>query len=123
MAPPLDPPVEGGLPLDLAEDFADDWWGDDPYYALGLMWDAYCGMLGPPAGGISHVQTGAQAVSYSPPMATGEGATACAKAQWYFSRSIHGAGGLASVPLARSFEGIADDEPIDWWQRDLDEEP
>jgi hypothetical protein len=109
-APPLDPPVDGGLPIAVAEGIADQFWLTDWYYAIGLMWEAYAAML-PLTPAVASVSTGAQSVNYDPPAPTGDYGSAIAKAEWYFSRS-HSGGGLVSIPLTT--DSPADEIGLGW---------
>jgi hypothetical protein len=93
-APPLDPPTSGGLPYADAEQIAAAWWDADPHLAAALMWESYAATL-PPGSAVSQVQTGAQSVTYNPPMPGGELGAALARARWH--RSFVST--LASVPL------------------------
>jgi hypothetical protein len=93
-APPLDPPTPGGLPEHAARAIAARWWDDDPHEAAALMWEAYAAML-PPQPTVAQVATGAQSVSYSPPVPGGEYGLAVSRAAWH--RSM--AGSLGSVRL------------------------
>jgi hypothetical protein len=94
-APPLDPPVDGGLPEDQAEAIADEWWDADPHLCAALQWEAYAATL-PASAPVAQVSTGAQSVSYSPPVPGGDYGAAMARAAWHRSFVI---GGLVSVPL------------------------
>jgi len=94
-APPLDPPTAGGLPADVAQVIADATWATDPHLCAALQWEAYAAMLPPPAPAVSQVATGAQSVTYSPPMPGGTAGAAMARAAWH--RSLSQAGG--SIPL------------------------
>ena len=87
-APPLDPPTAGGLPADVAQRIADATWAADPHLCAALQWETYAGML-PAAASVSQVATGAQSVTYSPPMPGGDAGAALAKAAWH--RSMMGA--------------------------------
>jgi hypothetical protein len=94
-APPLDPPVEGGLPLDQAQAIADAVWADDPHLAAALMWESYAAML-PPTPAVASVATGAQSVSYSPAAPTGDYGLAIQRAAWHRSFVT---GTVVSVPM------------------------
>ena len=83
-APPLDPPVDGGLPYDQAQAIADAYWDDSPHLAAALMWESYAAML-PPALSVSAVSTGAQTVAYSPPAPAGDYGLAISRAAWHRS--------------------------------------
>ena len=109
--PPVDPPVDGGLPLDDAEAIADEWWDDDPFYAAGLAWQHYAAQLVasgggdggvPSSGAVTSVSTGIQSVSFSDPVVMAAYGEAERKAEWFFSHSTHGSGGLVSLPLSRA---------------------
>ena len=93
-APPLDPPTPGGLPADVAQMIADATWATDPHICAALQWEAYAATL-PPSPSVSQVATGAQSVTYSPPMPGGDAGAAMARAAWH--RSLSQAGG--SIPL------------------------
>lgn len=107
--PPLDPPVEGGLPRDVAEDLAASWWECDPHLAAALAWETYAAMS-PLEPSVRSVQTGVQAVTYESP--GGRWAMAMARAAWH--RSM--AGGFGSVPLELAPVGEARELPVNWWQ-------
>lgn len=92
-APPLNPPVAAGLPVDVAERIAASWWHVDNYLAMALIWEAYAATL-PPEPSVRSVATGAQSVVYSAG-GGGEFGLATARASWFRSR----AGSLVSVPL------------------------
>jgi len=94
-APPLDPPTAGGLPADVAAIIADATWATDPHLCAALQWESYAAMLPPPGASVSQVATGAQSVTYSPPMPGGTAGAAMARAEWH--RSLSQAGG--SIPL------------------------
>jgi hypothetical protein len=120
-APPLDPPEDGGLDRGTAERIARRQWGttmEDHHCAAAAMWDAYAATLAPePA--VRAVSTGAQSVTYD--QAAGIFGLAVARAEWH--RSFCG-GGLASVPLrVAPLEDDGGDQPVDWWQRDLEDPP
>ena len=83
-APPLDPPTDGGLPADVAQQIADAYWSSDPHLAAALMWEAYAAML-PPSPSVASVSTGAQSVSYSPPVAGGGFGLAAGRAAYHRS--------------------------------------
>src|SRR5262249_60219206 len=89
------PPPAGGLPADVAQVIADATWATDPHLCAALQWEAYAAMLPPPAPAVSQVATGAQSVTYSPPMPGGTAGAAMARAAWH--RSLSQAGG--SIPL------------------------
>jgi hypothetical protein len=93
-APPLDPPTAGGLPVAEAEAIARAYWAHDPHRAAALMWESYAATLAPSAA-VASVSTGAQAVTYSPPLPGGEFGLAVGRAAWH--RAMCGT--LASVPL------------------------
>ena len=94
-APPLDPPTAGGLPLDVAQAIADDWWAIDPHLCAALQWEAYAAML-PPTPAVASVSTGAQSVAYSPAAPTGDYGLAVSRAAWHRSFVT---GQLVSIPL------------------------
>jgi hypothetical protein len=81
-APPLDPPVAGGLPVSVAQSIADATWATDPHMCAALQWEAYAGML-PPMPAVSSVSTGAQSVAYSPPLAGGDFGLAMQRAEYH----------------------------------------
>jgi len=90
--PPLDPPTAGGLPRDLAEQIAAEYFDCDNHLALAMLWEAYAAML-PTEPAVTAVTTGVQSVRYdSPGTAFGQ---AMARAQWH--RSL--AGNFSTVPL------------------------
>jgi hypothetical protein len=84
-APPLDPPTTGGLPADQAQAIADAAWTTDPHLCAALQWESYAAMLPPSGGAVASVSTGAQSVSYSPPMPGGDAGMAMARAAWHRS--------------------------------------
>ena len=88
-APPLDPPTAGGLPADTALLIAEATWDSDPHLCAALQWEAYAGML-PPAPAVATVSTGAQSVSYQPPLPGGEFGLAMARAQYHRSLMMTG---------------------------------
>ncbi len=102
-APPLDPPTPGGLPADQAECIADQWWMADPHLCAALMWEAYAATL-PASAPVSQVATGAQSVTYNPPMPGGDYGAAMARAAWH--RSFADAEAV-SVPLHLAAPGMA----------------
>lgn len=108
-APPLCPPVDGGLPRCSAEAIAAEWWADDPYLCAALMWEAYAASI-PPEPVVSQVSTGAQSVSYSSP--GGAFGLAMARAAWF--RSM--AGTLGSVPLALAPVRVTGGGEPTWWE-------
>lgn len=114
-APPLDPPAGGGLPFDVAQDIADQWWACDPYEAAALMWTYYA-LMSPTEADVVSVTTGAQSVAYSGPGS--RFALAMARADWFRSQG----GSLISVPLRLAYPDLAD-LPVDWWQRNLEHPP
>ena len=82
-APPLDPPVDGGLPYDQAQAIADAYW-DSPHLAAALMWESYAAMrclrcLSRPP------RPKAQTVAYSPAAPTGDYGLAISRAAWHRS--------------------------------------
>ena len=81
-APPLDPPVAGGLPEADAEQIASDWWDEEPHLCAALQWEAWAATL-PPSVPVAQVATGSQSVSYSPPMPGGSSGAAIARANWH----------------------------------------
>lgn len=83
-APPLDPPTAGGLPVATAQAIADATWEIDPHLCAALQWEAYAASL-PPAPSVATVSTGAQSVSYSPPMPGGDFGLAMSRAAWHRS--------------------------------------
>ena len=92
-APPLDPPVAGGLPYAQAELIASVWWDEDPHEAAAQMWEAYAATL-PPTPAIAVVTTGAQSITYGGARPGGDYGLAIARAEWHRSFT-----GLVSVPL------------------------
>jgi hypothetical protein len=113
-APPLDPPVDGGLPVAIAQEIAGLYWASNPHLAAALMWEYFAATLDPTAA-VAQVATGSQSVSYQPPRPAGPYGLAMAKAEWH--RSF--LGDLATVPLTVAGEGPT--WPADWWQRDLED--
>ena len=93
-APPLAPPVDGGLPYDEAQAIADQWWDEEPHLAAALMWEAYAAIL-PPTLPVAQVATGMQSVSYGRAVPAGVLGEAITRAAWH--RSFLSA--LISVPL------------------------
>lgn len=81
-APPLDPPMTGGLPLGQAQSIADAYWQDDPHLCAALQWEAYAAML-PPTPSVASVSTGMQSVVYQPAQPTGDYGLAISRAQWH----------------------------------------
>lgn len=90
--PPLDPPVDGGLPFDVAEAIAVEWWDCDPHEAAALAWETYAASMEPEPS-IRSVTTGVQSVSYD--SGGSKWAQAVARAAWH--KSMAGSGG--SIPL------------------------
>ena len=84
MGSPSGPTHRGGLPADVAQQIADAFWATDPHLAAALMWEAYAAML-PPAPAVASVSTGAQSVSYSPPVAGGDFGLAMGRAEYHRS--------------------------------------
>ncbi len=106
-APPLDPPTAGGMPYALAQQIADTWWAVSPHLCAALQWEWYAATLIPtPA--VSNVNTGAQSVSYSPAVASGDWGTAQARIDYH--RSF--LGDSASVQLVR--QDRAAQYPTSW---------
>jgi hypothetical protein len=101
-APPLDPPVEGGLPLETATQIAAAC--PDPWLAAAIMWETWAAMA-PLEPSVTQVATGVQSVSYSTP--ENRWSMAMLRAEWL--RSMRG--GLASVPLVL----VDDAGPPCWW--------
>ena len=93
-APLLDPPTSGGLPYAEAEQIADLYWSSEPHLCAALLWEHYAATL-PPGPAVSQVQTGAQSVTYNPPMPGGDYGHAISRARWHRSFCPT----LASVPL------------------------
>lgn len=112
-APPLDPPDEGGLPAEQAQQIALDHPGANPHLVAALMWEAYAATL-TPGPQVTAVTTGAQSVQYS--QSGDPFALALARAEWH--RSFLGT--LHSVPLTTDTSA---DWPVDWWQRNLEHQP
>jgi hypothetical protein len=106
-APPLDPPVTGGLPADWAQQVADDTWAADPHLCAALQWEAYAAML-PPTPAVSSVNTGAQSVAYSPATPTGDYGLAIQRAEWHRSWTKVG-----SVPMVKDTTVAPVQQP--WW--------
>jgi hypothetical protein len=112
-APPLDPPVPGGLPRDLAEQAAAA--GDCPHCVAAMLWEAYAGML-PPSPAVASMSTGAQSVSYAAQGGGSEAGLAMARADWH---RLMCTGTLSSVPLRVA---PADDDFLylqelpGWWE-------
>lgn len=116
-APPLDPPTAGGLPVATAQAIADATWAIDPHLTAALQWEAYAASL-PPAASVAQVSTGAQSVSYSPPMPGGEFGLAMARAAWH--RSLMGSGGTVPLDVAPPALPSVPGNPwnagtLDWW--------
>ena len=93
-APPLAPPVDGGLPVEEAQRIADDWWDTEPHLASALQWEAWAATLAPSIP-VAQVATGMQSVSYGRAVPGGELGAAMSRAAWH--RSFLSA--LISVPL------------------------
>jgi hypothetical protein len=109
-APPLDPPDEGGLPVDQAERIALANPRASSHLIAAMLWEAYAAQL-PPAPRVIAATTGAQSVQYSQP---GDPfALAMDRASWH--RSF--LGDLVSVPLTIDRGHV---RPVDWWQRNLE---
>jgi len=96
-APPLDPPTAGGLPQSAAQAIADAVWQTDPHLCAALQWESYAAMLPPTGSAVASVSTGAQSVSYSPPMPGGDAGMAMARAAWHRSLSQN----AGSIPLTQ----------------------
>jgi len=116
-APPLDPPTAGGLPADVAQIIADATWDVDPHLCAALQWEAYAAQL-PPAPAVASVSTGAQSVTYSPPMPGGDAGMAMARAAWH--RSLMGNGGTIPLDLAPPSQPSVPGNPwayyySSWW--------
>jgi hypothetical protein len=113
-APPLDPPVDGGLPEDQAQCIADAWWDYDPHLCAALMWEAYAATL-PPSAPVASVSTGVQSVTYSPAAPGGDYGAAMARAAWHRSLMVS----LASVPMHRAPpyppHGMYPGAWVQWW--------
>jgi hypothetical protein len=113
-APPLDPPTAGGLPADVAQVIADATWDTDPHLCAALQWEAYAATL-PFTAAVSQVATGAQSVTYSPPLPGGDAGAALAKAAWH--RSLMQAGGAIPLDLAPPMrQTVTGAEPVVVWQ-------
>ena len=118
-APPLDPPVDGGLPLAYAQAIADATWAISPHLCAALQWEAYAAML-PPSPAVAMVSTGAQTVSYvgrgGAPVPVGDYGLALERAA-YHRTFIDGM--LLTVPL--EVAPLTDaDLPIGvWWPTDV----
>jgi hypothetical protein len=116
-APPLDPPVEGGLPLATAQQIAAAVGDCDPWLAAALMWETWAATL-PTEAGVIQVATGSQSVTYSNP--GGQFALAMARAEWL--RGMRGS--LASVRVRVAIEeGPPCWWELDWWQANRCETP
>ncbi len=76
--------MQGGLPVASAQAIADATWETDPHLCAALQWEAYAAML-PPAPSVAAVSTGAQSVSYSPPLPGGDFGLALSRAAWHRS--------------------------------------
>jgi hypothetical protein len=103
-APPLNPPDDPGVDATWAAAIADLWWDTDPHYCAGLLWQNYAALLGsPPGPPVQIVATGVQTVRYQQgnQMPSGPAGEAMAMAQWHFSLSYTGYGGIKTVPLNR----------------------
>jgi len=118
-APPLDPPTTGGLPQQTAQNIADATWSTDPHLCAALQWESYAAML-PPAASVSTVSTGAQSVSYQPPLPGGEYGLAVSRAAWH--RSLASALGTTPLTVADPAKASVPDNPwVDpdsynaWW--------
>jgi hypothetical protein len=110
-APPLDPPVAGGLDAETAQEIADATWAVNPHLCAALQWEAYAATL-PPGPSVAQISTGGQSVSYSPPAALGDYGTAMARAAWH--RSFLSS--LATVPLRAPHHPHALPAPLTaWW--------
>ena len=107
-APPLDPPVDGGLPAETAQAIADATWETDPHLCAALQWEAYAASL-PPSPPVQSVSTGAQTVAYQPPTPGGEYGAAMSRAAWH--RSLMGS--TVSVPLTLA-EPAIETVPASW---------
>jgi len=122
-APPLDPPTPGGLPLAQAQAIADAVWATDPHLAAALMWESYAATL-PPSPSMASVSTGAQSVSYSPPMPGGDYGAAMARAAWH--RSLMGSMASPELVLADPMITLAPPPPPGWgggWWADAPQVP
>jgi hypothetical protein len=108
-APPLNPPVEAGLPYDAAQAIADAWWDEDPHLCAALQWEAYAASL-PPAPAVAQVSTGVQSVTYGRAIPGGELGMALTRAQWHRSFTT-----LVSVPLQSVVPTVAVPLP-GWWE-------
>ena len=111
-APPLSPPVDGGLSVAVAQSIADVMWADDPHCAAAEMWEAYAATL-PPTAPVAQVTTGAQSVSYSPASPAGDYGAALARANWHRSFCT---GQLTSASLHSAMPKVV--RPLyddDWW--------
>jgi hypothetical protein len=93
-APPLDPPVTGGLPVADAELIAAAWWAVDRHRCAAELWTSYAATL-PPSPAIAQATTGMQSATFSPPMPGGELGAALARAAWHRTFCPT----LVSVPL------------------------
>jgi len=118
-APPLNPPTPGGLDETTATNIADATWATDPHLCAALQWEAYAAQL-PPSPAVSQVATGAQSVTYSPPMPGGDAGAAMARAAWH--RSLMGSGGSAelvqsppALPSAPGTPWPVYDPAGSWW--------
>lgn len=107
-APPLNPPVDNGLPVDQAQCIADAYWATSPHLAAALMWEAYAATL-PPQQAVASVSTGTQSVSYGAAVPGGELGLALSRAEWH--RSFV-SGQLVTIPLVIA---PLDDLPAPSW--------
>jgi len=107
-APPLDPPTAGGLPESVAQAIADAAWSTDPHLCAALQWEAYAGML-PPQPAVASVSTGAQSVSYSPPMPGGDFGLAMSRAAYH--RSLASSLGTIELTVAEPALASVPDNP------------
>jgi len=80
-----------------AQAIADATWSYDPHLTAALQWEAYAASL-PPAASVAQVSTGAQSVSYSPPLPGGDFGLAMSRAAWH--RSLMGSGGSVELDQA-----------------------
>jgi hypothetical protein len=114
-APPLNPPVDGGLPAQFAQQIAEQHAACNPHLIAALLWEAYAGTLQPQAS-VQRVATGVQEVWYSAP---GDPVSAAmARAAWHRSFLTD----MVSVPLKVTHPNWHR-WPVDWWQRNFEDWP
>jgi hypothetical protein len=110
LAPPLDPPTDGGVPLAVAQGIADQFWPDHPYLTWGLMWEYYA-LMQPPVAAVASINTGVQSVAYTGGQSPYD--TYMARAQVFFDRAM---GNLVSVPLTVGYPDVWGPlRDMSWW--------